>query len=451
MNITFLGGTGTVTGSKYLVETSSSKILIDCGLYQGYKWLRARNREPLPLDLQKLDAIVLTHAHLDHSGFIPAVYKQGFRGPVYAHPATISLCSILLVDSGHIQEDDAKFYGKHKISRHENPEPLYDKATAQACLSLFQPVDFDEMFKIGDIDVTLQSVGHILGAASVILQADGKRVGFSGDVGRSNDSIMLPPKPLPPLDLLMLESTYGNRLHDKESPLDQLAEVVNAMAKKAGVLLIPSFAVGRTESILHMLATLIKADSIPKLPIYLDSPMAINVFDIYQQHCDLNRLSKEQCYDMCHVASFTKTVDESKALAELTLPHIIIAGSGMATGGRILHHMKRLLGDYRTTILFTGYLSGGTRGAKMIAGQNTVKIHGKWWPVKAEVEVLHGLSGHSDYQEITQWLKSSQLKAKTKIRLVHGEPEASEAMRDHLKQNTQFDVEVASYHEILRL
>ena len=451
MNITFLGGTGTVTGSKYLVETSASKVLIDCGLYQGYKWLRARNREPLPLDLQKLDAIMLTHAHLDHSGFIPALYKQGFRGPVYAHPATISLCSIILVDSGHIQEDDAKFYGKHKISRHKNPEPLYDKATAQACLSLFQPVDFDETFTIGDIEVTLQSVGHILGAASIILQADGKRVGFSGDVGRSNDSIMLPPKTLPPLDLLMLESTYGNRLHDKESSLDQLAKVVNAMAKKGGVLLIPSFAVGRTESILHMLATLIKADSIPKLPIYLDSPMAINVFDIYQQHCDLNRLSKEQCYDMCHVASFTKTVDESKALAELTLPHIIIAGSGMATGGRILHHMKRLLGDYRTTILFTGYLSGGTRGAKMIAGQNTVKIHGKWWPVKAEVEVLHGLSGHSDYQEITQWLQSSQLKAKTKIRLVHGEPEASEAMRDHLKQNTQFDVEVASYHDILRL
>ncbi len=451
MNITFLGGTGTVTGSKYLLETTTSKILIDCGLYQGYKWLRARNREPLPLDLQKLDAIVLTHAHLDHSGFIPALYKQGFRGPVYAHPATISLCSILLVDSGHIQEDDAKFYGKHKLSRHQNPEPLYDKATAQACLSLFQPVEFDESFQIGDIDVTLQSVGHILGAASIILQANGKRVGFSGDVGRSNDSIMLPPKPLPPLDLLMLESTYGNRLHDKESSLNQLAEVVNSMAKKGGALLIPSFAVGRTESILHMLATLIKEDMMPKLPIYLDSPMAINVFDIYCQYYDLNRLSKAQCFDMCNIANFTKTVDESKALSEIRVPHIIIAGSGMATGGRILHHMKRLLGDYRTTILFTGYLSGGTRGAKMIAGQNTVKIHGKWWPVKAEVKVLHGLSGHSDYQEITQWLQSSKLKPKTKIRLVHGEPEASEAMRDHLKQNTQFDVEVASYHDILRL
>jgi len=451
MNIIFLGGTGTVTGSKYLVETNTTKILIDCGLYQGYKWLRARNREPLPFDLHELDAIVLTHAHLDHSGFIPAIYKQGFRGPVYTHPATISLCNILLVDSGHIQEDDAKFYGKHKISRHEKPEPLYDKATAEACLSLFQPVDFGEVFSIGDVEVTLQSVGHILGAASVILQADGKRVGFSGDVGRCDDSITFEPKPLPPLDLLLLESTYGNRLHDKESPLTQLAKIVNSTAKKGGALLIPSFAVGRTESVLHLLATLIKEDMIPKLPIYLDSPMAINVFDIYCQYAELNRLSKAQCYEMANVASFTKTVDESKALADLRVPHIIIAGSGMATGGRILHHMKRLLGDYRTTVLFTGFLSGGTRGAKMIAGQDTIKIHGKWWPVKAEVNVLYGLSAHGDYKELTQWVQSSKLHPKTKIRLVHGEPEASEAMRDHLKQHTKFDVEVASYHDILRL
>ncbi len=451
MNITFLGGTGTVTGSKYLVATSTTKILVDCGLYQGYKWLRERNREPLPFNLKELDAIVLTHAHLDHSGFIPALYKQGYRGPVYTHHATASLCTILLVDSGHIQEDDAKFYGKHKISRHKNPEPLYDKATAQASLSLFQPVNFEETFSIGDIEVYLQSVGHILGAASVILSADGKHVGFSGDVGRSNDSIMYPPKPLPALDLLMLESTYGNRLHDKESPLDQLADIVNTMAKKGGALLIPSFAVGRTESILHLLATLIKKEMIPKLPIFLDSPMAINVFDIYCQYSELNRLSKDDCLEISSIASFTKTVDQSKELSELRVPHIIIAGSGMATGGRILHHMKRLLGDYRTTILFTGYLSGGTRGAKMLAGQNTVKIHGKWWPVKADVEVLHGLSGHGDYQEITQWLQSSNLHKKTKIRLVHGEPDASEAMRDHLKQHTHFDPEVASYHEILRL
>jgi metallo-beta-lactamase family protein len=388
---------------------------------------------------------------LDHSGFIPVLYKKGFRGPVFTHQATISLCAILLPDSGHIQEDDAKFYGKHKISRHENPEPLYDKATAEACLSLFQSVAFDENFSIGDIDIVLQSAGHILGAASVLLRADGKRVGFSGDVGRHSDIIMYPPKSLPPLDLLLLESTYGNRLHDKEDPLEQLAEIVNSTAKKGGALLIPSFAVGRTEAVQHMLATLIKDKRIPKLPVYLDSPMAISVFDIYCQHFDLNRLSNEQCHEMCNVATFTRTVDESKALAELIMPHIIIAGSGMATGGRILHHMKRLLGDYRTTILFTGHLSGGTRGAKMLAGKDSVKIHGKWLPVKASVEVLSGLSGHGDYEEITQWLLSSQLHRKTKICLVHGEPEASEAMRDHLMQNTQFDVEVACYHEILRL
>ena len=451
MQITFLGGSETVTGSKYLVETQTTKILIDCGLYQGYKWLRKRNREPLPFNIKELDAIVLTHAHLDHSGFIPAIYKQGFRGPVYTHEATVSLCSILLPDSGHIQEDDAKFYGKHKISRHENPEPLYDKATAEASLSLFKPVAFNESFSVGDIDIVLQSAGHIMGAASVILEAEGKHVGFSGDVGRHDDIIMSPPKLLPPLDLLLLESTYGNRLHDKEDPLEQLAEIVNSTAKKGGVLLIPSFAVGRTESVQHMLATLIKEERIPKLPIYLDSPMAINVFDIYCEHFELNRLSKDQCHDMCNVATFTRTVDESKALSELIMPHIIIAGSGMATGGRILHHMKRLIGDYRTTILFTGYLSGGTRGAKMLAGKESVKIHGKWLPVKARVEILHGLSGHGDYEDITQWLQSSDLHHKTKIRLVHGEPEASEAMRDHLMQNTQFDVEVASYHEILRL
>jgi len=451
MKITFLGGTETVTGSKYLVETQKCKILVDCGLYQGYKWLRERNREPLPLDIKSLDAIVLTHAHLDHSGFIPAIYKQGYRGPVYTHAATTSLCSILLPDSGHIQEDDARFYAKHKLSKHKIPEPLYDKATAEACLALFESVAFDETFTVGDINITLQSAGHILGAASVIINAEGKSVGFSGDVGRPDDIIMYPPKPLPELDLLMLESTYGNRLHDQEDPLQQLADIVTSTASKGGVLLIPSFAVGRTESILHMLATLINEQRIPKLPVYLDSPMAINVSDIYCKHKDLSRLDSKQCRDMCALASFTRKVDESKALADLTMPHIIIAGSGMATGGRILHHLKRLVGDHRTTVLFSGYLSGGTTGAKMLSGNNTIKIHGKWLPVRARIEALSCLSGHGDYADITQWLKSSALHEKTKILLVHGEPEASEAMRDHLRQETSHEVDVASYHKILRL
>ncbi|PKH09299.1 MBL fold metallo-hydrolase RNA specificity domain-containing protein [Moritella sp. Urea-trap-13] len=451
MNITFLGGTETVTGSKYFVESGNTKILVDCGLYQGYKWLRERNREPLPLDIQSLDAIVLTHAHLDHSGFIPALYKQGYRGPIYTHAATISLCSILLPDSGKIQEEDARYFNKYKISKHGKPEPLYDKATAEASLVLFKAVPFDQAFTIGNITVTLQTAGHILGAASVILQVEGKRIGFSGDVGQPNDVIMYPPKPLPDLDLLMLESTYGNRLHGDDDPYEQLAQVVNATAKKGGTLLIPSFAVGRTEAIQHMLATLIAEERIPKLPIYLDSPMAISVFDIYCEFDELHRLNRSQCRDMTNLVKFTRDVDESKLLHDIVMPHIIIAGSGMATGGRIIHHMKRLIGDHRTTVLFIGYVSGGTRGAKMLAGCERVKIHGEWLPIKADIEVLDGLSGHGDYVDLTNWLQASKLTKNTRIQLVHGDPDASEAMRDHLRQHTKFDVEVASYHKILRL
>jgi len=451
MNITFLGGTETVTGSKYFVESGKTKILVDCGLYQGYKWLRERNREPLPLDIQSLDAIVLTHAHLDHSGFIPALYKQGYRGPIYAHAATISLCSILLPDSGKIQEEDARYFRKYKISKHQSPEPLYDKGTAEASLALFKAVPFDLAFTIGDITVKLQSAGHILGAASIILEAEGKRVGFSGDVGQPNDVIMYPPKSLPELDLLMLESTYGNRLHGKDDPYKQLAKVVNATAKKGGALLIPSFAVGRTEAIQHMLATLIAEERIPKLPIYLDSPMAISVFDIYCQFDELHRLNRSQCHEMTNLVKFTRDVEESKLLHDIIMPHIIIAGSGMATGGRIIHHMKRLIGDHRTTVLFIGYASGGTRGAKMLAGCESIKIHGQWLPIKADIEVLHGLSGHGDYVDLTNWLQSSKLTKNTQIQLVHGDPDASEAMRDHLRQHTHFNVEVASYHKILRL
>jgi metallo-beta-lactamase family protein len=451
MNIVFLGGTGTVTGSKYLVETKNTKILVDCGLYQGYKWLRERNREPLPFDLHELDAIVLTHAHLDHSGFIPVLYKQGFRGRVFTHQATTALCKILLPDSGHIQEDDAKFYGKHKLSKHETPEPLYDQATAEQSLTLFESVGFHQPFVIGDINITLQSAGHILGAASVVLTAEGKTVVFSGDVGRPNDILMYPPEPLPTADLLLLESTYGNRVHETSDVYEQMANIVNSTAQKGGVLLIPSFAVGRTEVVEHILATLMAERKIPRLPVYLDSPMAISVSDIYCQYHDLHRLSAEQCQLMSANVTLTRTVDESKALADLTGPHIIIAGSGMATGGRVLHHMKRLLSDYRTTVLFTGYLSGGTRGAKLLNGDNAVKIHGQWIPVKATIDVLHGLSGHADYLNLTDWLQSSNLAPNTNILLVHGEPEASEHMRDHLMQHTKFNVDIASYRKIFRL
>ncbi|MFE8071025.1 MBL fold metallo-hydrolase [Marinobacteraceae bacterium S3BR75-40.1] len=451
MRITFLGGTGTVTGSKYLVESGDTRILVDCGLFQGYKWLRRRNWQPLPLDIDKLDAVFLTHAHLDHSGYIPVLYKKGYRKPVYTHPATAALCSILLPDSGHIQEEDARFLERHHISKHHPPEPLYDQATAEACMELFEPLEFEQQIQVGDITLHLQPVGHILGAGSLIVEADGKRVGFSGDVGRPDDILMRPPKPLPELDMLMLESTYGDRRHEEADPMDELATIVNETAETGGVLLIPSFAVGRAQALQHMLATLKADDRIPDLPIFLDSPMAISVTDIYANYSEFHRLNNKQCHQMSQAVTYTRSVDDSKALADLNYPHIIIAGSGMATGGRILHHMKRLITDYRTTLLFTGFQAGGTRGAKMMAGAETVKIHGEWLPVKARVEVIHGMSGHADYVEMGEWLKQSAISKKTAIKLVHGEPEALEAQRDYLRQTQGLDVEVADYQSIIRV
>lgn len=451
MRLTFLGGTETVTGSKYLLETETTRVLIDCGLYQGYKWLRRRNWQPLPLGIDAVDAIVLTHAHLDHSGFIPVLYKHGFRGKVFTHAATASLCGLLWPDSGKIQEEDAKFYHKHKLSRHAEPEPLYDEATAQAALKLLQPVEFHHTFQIGDLSFTLQPAGHLLGAASVIVQHHDYRIGFSGDVGRPNDILMHPPELLPQVDLLLLEATYGDRRHAPEDAWEQLAEVVNEAARDGGVLLIPSFAVGRAQLLQHMLVTLMAERKIPRLSIYLDSPMAISASNIYQRYHTYHRLTHQQCDQAFQQVIYTRSIDESKALASERGPHIIIAGSGMATGGRILHHFKHWLSDHRTTVLFSGHQAGGTRGAKMEQGVESIKVHGQWLPVKAKIRRLDGLSGHADYLELGAWLAASQLNAKTQIYLVHGEPDALESMADYLKQTTDFDVNIGDYRGILQL
>ncbi|OEY67607.1 MBL fold metallo-hydrolase RNA specificity domain-containing protein [Marinobacter sp. X15-166B] len=451
MNIVFLGGAETVTGSKFLVETDTTRVLVDCGLFQGYKWLRRRNRDPLPVDIGSLDAVILTHAHLDHSGYLPVLYKRGYRGPVFAHPATVELCGIMLADSGHIQEEEARFCQRHKIGRHEKPEPLYNQDEANASLTLFQSLGYEQPMTIGDIRFHLQPVGHILGAGSVILEAEGKRVGFSGDVGRLDDIFMHAPKPLPALDLLLLESTYGNRLHRAEDPFAELAEVINSTVEGGGRVLIPSFAVGRAQVLQYMLDRLMREQRIPKLPVYLDSPMAIDVSEIYWNYPEQHKLSQQECRSLGQSTIYTRSVDASKELLGQTYPHIIIAGSGMATGGRILHHFKKLLSDHKTTVIFAGYQAGGTRGAKMVAGAETVKIHGAWIPVKARIEMLDGLSAHADYGELEQWLQQSDLAAGTAIQLVHGEPEASETFRDYLRQHTSYEVDVAGYRTILRL
>ncbi len=447
----FLGGSETVTGSKFLIEDGETRVLVDCGLFQGYKWLRERNWQAVPLDVQTLDAVVLTHAHLDHSGYLPVLYKHGFRGPVYCHPATRDLCRILLADSGHIQEEDARYYARHKLGRHAQPEPLYDRATAEACMELFQPVAFGKSFAVGDARFSLQAVGHILGAASVIAELAGQRIGFSGDVGRPDDLFMPPPAPLPALDRLLLESTYGDRRHEPGDPYAQLARIVNETAARGGVLLMPAFAVGRAQVLQYMLAVLVQRGEIPKLPVYLDSPMAIDVSEIYREYADLHRLEASDYERIGALVTCTRDVEESKALGELRYPHVIIAGSGMATGGRILHHLKRHLGNPANTVLFPGYQAGGTRGDKMRAGATAVRIHGHWHPVKARLETLHGLSGHADHVQIGEWLNASGLRVDTAIHLVHGEPAALEAQRDYLRQQQDRLVEVAGYRQILHL
>ena len=451
MKITFLGGTETVTGSKFHVETAKTSILVDCGLYQGYKWLRERNRATLPVNLERLDAVLLTHAHLDHSGYVPLLYRRGYRGPVVTHHATRALCRILLEDSGHIQEEDARYFKKHRLGRHKDPEPLYDRRTALDSLSLFDGVGFDNALEIGDIRVTFMPAGHILGAAIILLEAEGRRVIFSGDVGRSDDVLMPPPRPLPGADHLVLESTYGNRLHPETDVHADLARVVNDTVSAGGVLMVPSFAVGRSQALMHLLSSLMKQGEIPNLPIYLDSPMAINVSDIYCDFQELHRLTPAECREMYDAVTFTASVDESKALSDQKYPHVIIAGSGMATGGRILHHFKRLIGDHRNTVLFTGYQAGGSRGAKMMEGCDAIKIHGGYYPVKASLRMLDGLSGHADRQDMSEWLHAGSLDKDAAVHLVHGSPDALEGQREHLTNRGFSNVTVAEYQRIIEL
>ncbi|MFY8054327.1 MAG: MBL fold metallo-hydrolase RNA specificity domain-containing protein [Limnohabitans sp.] len=436
VKITFLGGTGTVTGSKYLVESGDKRLLIDCGLFQGFKQLRLRNWSPLPVTPTDVDAVVLTHAHLDHSGYLPLLYREGFRGHVHVTPATADLCAILLPDSGHIQEEDAAFLNRHGFTKHEPAMPLYGKHDALLSLQLLKSEKVGHTFSpIPGWKVTFSSAGHILGAASALVEVAGRRILFSGDIGRPDDMLMNPPDAPPDADTVLVESTYGNREHPHDNLIAELAPALRKAAARGGVAVVPVFAVGRAQAVLHAIAQMKARGDIPHgLPVFLDSPMAVHTTDLFQRHPDAHRLSAQELKDLKHVATMVETVEESKALSKRHGPMVILAASGMATGGRVLHHLARYLPDHRNMVILTGYQAPGTRGARLAGGDTLLRMHGQDVAVHAEIVQLQSSSAHADASQLVAWLGSMKHKP-DQVYVVHGEPEASDALRQRIERD----------------
>lgn len=452
MKLTFLGATGTVTGSRYLLSSQGENILVDCGLFQGYKQLRLRNWEAFPFDVREIAAVVLTHAHLDHSGYLPLLVRQGFNGPIYCSEATLDLCKILLPDSGRLLEEEASFANRHGTSKHRPALPLYSEADAVRALRHFSTVKFGAHFDIGkQFSVELRRAGHILGAAMVVVRSAARSVLFSGDLGRPNDPVIVPPAPLPKTDYLVVESTYGNRRHDPADPSVLLGQTIRDTAGRGGVIVIPSFAVGRAQTLLYYIGLLKGSGKIPlSLPVYLNSPMAVDVTALYRQHPHEHRLNHAECEQMCHAAKIVNSVEESIALNERQLPMVIIAGSGMATGGRVLHHLMAFAPDPRNTILFVGYQPGGTRGAAMLAGVPAIKIFGQYTPLRARVVQIDNLSAHADGGEILAWLgQAGHVPKRTFI--THGEPDAADALRKLIDEQLGWDCRVPEHLESVEL
>lgn len=451
MKLTFLGATRTVTGSKYLIEAEGKKILIDCGLFQGYKELRLRNWAAFPIPSAEIDAVVLTHAHLDHSGYLPLLVKQGFRGKIYCTPPTFDLCKLLLPDSGYIQEEDAKRANKYRYSKHDPAMPLYSLADAEESLKYFKPQPFGKDIAIAeDVRFRFERNGHILGASWVLLTAEKRTVLFSGDIGRPHDPVMKAPVLPVEADYVVVESTYGNRRHEPTEPLDQLEAIIKRTAARGGTVIIPAFAVGRVQSIMYYIHALKAANRLPNIPVYLDSPMAIGATDVLEKHLNEHRLSHDLCNAVTDSVTYIHSVEESKKLDSNHYPRVIIAASGMATGGRVLHHIKHLGSDRQNTILFTGFQAGGTRGDRLLKGEKEIKIHGLMVPINAEIAELDNMSAHADYEEILTWLGHMR-KPPIKTFVTHGEASAALAMKSHIEERLQWKCEVPDYMQTVEL
>ncbi len=446
--IRFLGAAGTVTGSTHLLESDGRRVLLDCGLFQGLKELRLRNWRDFPFDPQRLDAVVISHAHIDHSGALPLLVRRGYRGPIYCTAATADLLGVLLPDSAHLQEEDAERANRRGYSKHKPALPLYTTADAERALSQLEHAPYGRAFAAArDVTVTYRRAGHILGAATVEVATGGSQLVYSGDLGRFGRPILPDPEPVPVADVLLVESTYGDRVHVKGTD-EALAAVVRQTAQHGGALLVPAFVVDRTQEVLWLLQRLEEQGRIPALPVYVDSPSATEVTEIYHRHIeDLDAQMRRELSDgedplRTKRCTFCRTVEESKRLNDLHGPIIIISASGMATGGRILHHLQHRLPDERTTVLLVGYQAAGTRGRSLQDGAKTVRMFGAEVPVRARVETIHGLSAHADQQEILRWLGGFR-RPPDRTYLVHGEPESVAGLATAIHDRYGWTVQVA--------
>lgn len=469
--IQFLGAAGTVTGSKHLINTANDlsgkrgfQVLIDCGLFQGQKEWRERNWQDTPIPARQIDAVVLTHAHLDHCGWIPRLVKEGFRGPIYATQPTIDLCSVVLPDSGHLQEEDAAYYNKRKVSKHDPALPLYTLKEAQDCLKYFKPVMVGQTTQLSpELALRFVRAAHILGScmAEVTLQTNGhsRRLLFTGDIGRVRDSEIAPgkvvhsgPQENETADVLIMESTYGNRQHPDTDPRPELARLIRETAGRGGSVIVPAFAVERTQKFLFILKELMETGQIPPVAVYCDSPMAIKAVDIFLKHSEeytpqAAALIREYGSPIEWPGfTFAQTAEQSKKINESRYPSIIVSSSGMVTGGRILHHLAQRLPDPKNLVIFIGFQAPGTRGAIIKGGAPEVKIFGQFVPIRAQVAALEQFSDHADPPELLEWLRTFKNKPSATY-LVHGEPAASSQLRDLMRKELGWNVQVAEYME----
>ncbi len=441
MRLTFLGAAGTVTGSKFLVEEDGYRVLIDCGLFQGPKAVRRLNWERFPLDPAEIDAVVLTHAHIDHTGYLPRLVQLGFDGDVLGTPPTCDLAEILIEDSAEIQEEDARYHNARGTSRHRPAEPLYTVRDAKRAQRMLRARDVAEPFDVGPFRARYTPAGHILGACSVRLEAGGRSIQFSGDVGRPTAPLMAEPEPCGDADWIVMESTYGDRLHPDHDPVEVLTDVVRRTVERDGVLLIPAFAVGRSQAFVYYLDKIFDREPSLRVPVYVDSPMATDVTKLYLRYPSYHRLSQAECADVCRSATFIRRADESKELNRKRGPFVVISSSGMLTGGRILHHLRVHGGDERNTILMGGYQAPGTRGRALLDGAERVKIHGKERTIRAEIAQVSGLSAHGDQEHLLEWLGGTE-RAPEHVFLVHGEPDAANVLAHEIRDAFDYRVRV---------